>query len=190
MKENFFKHCKRIWSTIYAFLFVANVIAVGFVYLSETVGNFQNKTNPYFVSPICEGPFKSFRCTLSSTLLTTAMIFAFFLLFLPLCGCCFSPFYVRFISTACHAIIIGMLALVVGWPLSNNVYVTKVVLAIGALSITRIINRFKDFDGSERDNEGKPQKPKRVLLSHFLFDFEDYQYDLDEFEIRRRQNNV
>ncbi|CAG8473845.1 16415_t:CDS:1 [Funneliformis caledonium] len=185
MRENFFRRFKRYWSAIYAFLFVANVIAVGFVYASETVNNLRT-INPYFVAPICEGPFKSFRCGLSSVLLTTAMAFAFLLLFLPLCGCCVSPFYIRFLSTSCHAIVISMLTLVVGWPLSNNVYVTKIVLAIGALSITRIINRFKDFEGETINDQGQTEKSKRVLLSHFLFDFEkysDYEYEQTRYVV-------
>ncbi|CAI2182034.1 12697_t:CDS:2 [Funneliformis geosporum] len=72
MKENLFRRSKRCWSTIYAFLFVANVLAVGFVYASEIVSNIR-QINPYFLAPICEGPFKSFRCGLSSILLTTAL---------------------------------------------------------------------------------------------------------------------
>ena len=45
--------------------------------------------------------------------------------------------------------IISMVMLVVGWSLSNNEYVTKVVLVIGTLSITQIINRFKGFNDSK-----------------------------------------
>ncbi|PKB94334.1 hypothetical protein RhiirA5_368242, partial [Rhizophagus irregularis] len=65
-----------------------------------------------------------------------------------------------------------MVTLVTGWTLSNSEYVTKIVLAIGTLSITRIINRFRDFDTSKVINvQGQEEIPKRILLSHFLFDF-------------------
>src|SRR6266511_1962905 len=50
---------------------------------------------------------------------------------------------VKIRNTTCR--IISMVMLVVEWSLSNNEYVTKVVLVIG----TQIINRFKGFDDSK-----------------------------------------
>src|SRR3990170_2464850 len=98
--------------------------------------------------------------------------------FLPIRCRCITLFYIKLFSTICHSVIISMVTLVVGWSLSNNEYVTKVVLAIGTLSITRIINRFKDFDDSKIINaQGQEERPKRILLSHFLFDFEDLRFN-------------
>jgi len=173
MKDDYLKNYKKFCSIIYAFILSVNVFELGIIFKTNTV---VKKLDPYVITAICDG--HQVRCNLATALLIIAVISSLLLLILPISKaigrCYLTSFYVKLSSTLCHAVIISMVTLVVGWTLSNSEYVTKIVLAIGTLSITRIINRFRDFEVDKIINtQGQEEIPKRILLSHFLFDFDD-----------------
>ncbi|CAB4491354.1 uncharacterized protein OCT59_026825 [Rhizophagus irregularis] len=180
MREDYFRRYKRFCSIIYAFILSVNVFELGIIFKTNTV---VKKLDPYVMTAICDGG--RVRCNLATALLIIAVISSLLLLLLPISKaigrCYLTSFYVKLSSTLCHAVIISMVTLVTGWTLSNSEYVTKIVLAIGTLSITRIINRFRDFDTSKVINvQGQEEIPKRILLSHFLFDFDDLSNGIKE----------